>query len=122
MGKSMIRPLLSLEHLPLDEREGKVCYQYGQRAEEVERMDHLEFIARVFAHRLCCRRSHYQPSQASLSHRETAPPPFTRNSLWPTMSPPHQVACQDFLRDSVTPAILSRPGGAFHGRSVVGEL
>jgi len=26
VGKYMIRPLLSLEHLSLDEREGKVCY------------------------------------------------------------------------------------------------
>jgi len=43
----MIRPLLSLERLSLDEREGQVCYRYGEGAEEVERMDYLEFIARV---------------------------------------------------------------------------
>ncbi|MBM3285169.1 MAG: hypothetical protein FJY81_04790 [Candidatus Aminicenantes bacterium] len=46
----MVRPLLSLERLSLDEKEGKVCYQYGEGAEEVERMDYLEFIARVTSH------------------------------------------------------------------------
>ncbi len=40
VGKYMIRPLLSLERLSLDEREGKVCYRYGKGAEEVERMDY----------------------------------------------------------------------------------
>ena len=50
VGKYMIRPLLSLERLSLDEREGKVCYRYGEEAEEVERMDYLEFIARVTSH------------------------------------------------------------------------
>jgi hypothetical protein len=46
----MIRPLLSLERLSLDEREGKVSYHYGKGAEEVEPMDYLEFIARVVSH------------------------------------------------------------------------
>jgi hypothetical protein len=46
----MIRPLLSLGHLSLDEKEGKVCYRYGKKGEEVERMDYLEFIARVTSH------------------------------------------------------------------------
>jgi hypothetical protein len=46
----MIRPLLCLERLSFDEKEGKVCYQYGKEAEEVERMDYLEFIARVVSH------------------------------------------------------------------------
>ncbi|MDI6699595.1 MAG: transposase [Candidatus Saccharicenans sp.] len=50
IGKYMIRPLLSLERLSLDEREGKVCYQYGKSPEEVECMDYLEFIARVTSH------------------------------------------------------------------------
>ena len=50
VGKYMIRPLLSLERLSFDEREGKVCYKYGEGAEEVERMDYLEFIARVTSH------------------------------------------------------------------------
>ena len=50
VGKYMIRPLLSLERLSLDEREGKVCYRYGEKPEEVERMDYLEFIARVTSH------------------------------------------------------------------------
>jgi hypothetical protein len=42
VGKYMIRPLLSLKRLSLDEKEGKVCYRYGEGAEEVERMDYLE--------------------------------------------------------------------------------
>jgi hypothetical protein len=46
----MIRPLLSPERLSLDEREGKVCYRYGKEAREMERMDYLEFIARVTSH------------------------------------------------------------------------
>jgi len=50
VGKYMTRPLLSLERLSLDEREAKVCYRYGKDAEEVERMDYLEFIARVTSH------------------------------------------------------------------------
>jgi hypothetical protein len=50
VGKYMIRPLLSLERLSPDEREGKVCYRYGEKPEEVERMDYLEFIARVTSH------------------------------------------------------------------------
>jgi len=50
VGKYMIRPLLSLERLSFDEKEGKVCYQYGEDAGEVERTDYLEFIARVVSH------------------------------------------------------------------------
>ena len=50
VGKYMIRPLLSLERLSFNEKEGKVCYRYGEGAEEVERMDYLEFIARVVSH------------------------------------------------------------------------
>jgi len=50
VGKYMIRPLLSLERLSFEEKEGKVCYQYGKEAEEVERMDYPEFIARVTSH------------------------------------------------------------------------
>ena len=46
----MIRPLLSLERLSLDEREGLVIYRYGQEAKDLERMDYLEFIARVVSH------------------------------------------------------------------------
>jgi hypothetical protein len=40
VGKFMIRPFLSLERLSLDEREGEVCYRYGEKPEEVERMDY----------------------------------------------------------------------------------
>ena len=50
VGKYMIRPLLSLERLSFSEKEGQVCYRYGKEAREVERMDYLEFIARVTSH------------------------------------------------------------------------
>jgi hypothetical protein len=50
VGKYMIRPLLSLERLSLDEREAKVCYRYGKEPGEMEHMDYLEFIARVTSH------------------------------------------------------------------------
>jgi hypothetical protein len=50
VGQYMIRPLLSLERLSLDEKQAKVCYQYGKKAKEVEQMDYLEFIARVTSH------------------------------------------------------------------------
>jgi hypothetical protein len=46
----MIRPLLSLKRLSIDKAEGKVCYPYGQDSSELERMDYLEFIARVTSH------------------------------------------------------------------------
>jgi hypothetical protein len=36
VGKYMIRPLLSLERLSFDEREGKVGYGYGKEAGNVE--------------------------------------------------------------------------------------
>jgi hypothetical protein len=47
IGKYMIRPLLSLERLSSDEKEGKVGYGYGKEAQDLERMDYLEFVARV---------------------------------------------------------------------------
>jgi hypothetical protein len=50
VGKYMIRPLLSLERLSLDEKEGQVCYRYGKGAGELETMDYLEFVARVTSH------------------------------------------------------------------------
>jgi len=50
VGKYMIRPILSLERLSFDEKEGKVSYRYGESTQEVERMDYLEFIARVTSH------------------------------------------------------------------------
>jgi hypothetical protein len=50
VGKYMIRPLLSLERLSLDEKGGQVCYRYREGAGELERMDYLEFIARVTSH------------------------------------------------------------------------
>jgi len=50
VGKYMIRPLLSLERLSFEEKEGEVSYRYGKEGEEEERMDYLEFIARVTSH------------------------------------------------------------------------
>ena len=50
VGKYMIRPLLSLKRLSFSEKEGKVLYRYGNEAREVERIDYLEFIARVTSH------------------------------------------------------------------------
>ena len=50
VGKYMIRPLLSLERLSLDEGEALVGYRHGNDAQEVEHMDYLEFIARVTSH------------------------------------------------------------------------
>ncbi len=50
VGKYMIRPLLSLERPSFSEKEGQVIYRYGESTEEVERMDYLEFIARVTSH------------------------------------------------------------------------
>jgi len=38
------------ERLSLDERDGQVGYHYGKGAEEMERMDYLEFVARVTSH------------------------------------------------------------------------
>jgi len=45
----MIRLLLSLKRLSFDEKDGKVCYQYRNSLKQ-ERMDYLEFIARVTSH------------------------------------------------------------------------
>ena len=45
----MIRPLLSLKRSSFDEKDGKVCYQYRNSLKQ-ERMDYLEFIARVTSH------------------------------------------------------------------------
>jgi hypothetical protein len=46
----MIRPLLSLERLSLDEQDGQVGYRYGKEAKDLERMDYLKFIARTTSH------------------------------------------------------------------------
>ena len=50
VGKYMIRPLLSLERLSFSEKEGQVCYRYGNEPKELERMDYLEFVARTTSH------------------------------------------------------------------------
>ena len=46
----MIRPLLALDRLSFLEPEGKVGYRHGRNGSELERMDYLEFIARVVSH------------------------------------------------------------------------
>lgn len=50
VGKYMIRPILSLKQLSFDESEGQILYQYGKSSLKSERMDYLEFIARVTSH------------------------------------------------------------------------
>ena len=50
VGKYMIRPLLSLERLSFSEKEGRVSYRYGKGAKDQEKMDYLEFVARVTFH------------------------------------------------------------------------
>ena len=50
VGKYMIRPILSLKRLTLDEAQGQVVYKYGKHSSETESMDYLEFIARVTSH------------------------------------------------------------------------
>jgi hypothetical protein len=50
VGRYMIRPILSLERLSFSEKEGKVLYRYGKESREVDRMNYLEFIARVVSH------------------------------------------------------------------------
>ena len=49
VGKYMLRPVLALERLTFLESEGQVGYRPGDDA-ELERMDYLEFIARVTSH------------------------------------------------------------------------
>jgi len=46
----MIRPLLSLDRLSLDEQIGQVCYPCREEDKEIERMDYLKFIAKVTSH------------------------------------------------------------------------
>ena len=46
----MIRPILSLQRLSFDENEGRVLYQYDRGKLDTDRMDYLEFIARVTSH------------------------------------------------------------------------
>ena len=50
VGKYMIRPVLALDRLLFLEPEGKVGYRYGPKGGELERMDYLEFVARVTSH------------------------------------------------------------------------
>jgi len=50
VGKYMIRPILSLKRLSFDQAQGQVIYQYGKHRSKLERMDYLEFIARVTSH------------------------------------------------------------------------
>jgi hypothetical protein len=50
VGKYMIRAILSLKRLSFDEAKGQVIYQYGKHSSKLERMDYLDFIARVTSH------------------------------------------------------------------------
>jgi len=50
VGKYMIRPILSLKRLSFDKAKGQVIYQYAKHSSKLERMDYLEFIARVTSH------------------------------------------------------------------------
>jgi ribosomal protein S27E len=50
VGKYMLRPILALDRLTLLEAEGQVGYRHGEKAAELEKMDYLEFIARVTSH------------------------------------------------------------------------
>jgi len=50
VGKYMIRPLLSLHRLSFDDGTGKVSYRYGKDLAHEDRMDYLEFIAKVTSH------------------------------------------------------------------------
>ena len=50
MGKYMIRPILSLRDLSFDETEDQVVCNYGKDGSKQERMDYVEFIARVTSH------------------------------------------------------------------------
>jgi hypothetical protein len=46
----MVRPILALDRLSFLEGEGRVGYRHGDNGAELERMDYLEFIARVTSH------------------------------------------------------------------------
>jgi hypothetical protein len=50
VGKYMIQPFWALERLFFREQEGKVDYRDGENGTEQERMNYLEFIARVTSH------------------------------------------------------------------------
>jgi hypothetical protein len=50
IGKYMVRPVLALDRLSFLEGEGRVVYRHGDDGAELERMDYLEFIARVTSH------------------------------------------------------------------------
>jgi hypothetical protein len=43
----MVRPILALDRLSFLEREGWVGYRHGDDSAELERVDYMEFIARV---------------------------------------------------------------------------
>jgi hypothetical protein len=83
VGKYMIRPVLSLERLSFNGKEGQVGYRYGKEAKDLERMDYLEFIARVTSHipdkgqvtvryyGLYANPNFHRPPQLDLCRRET---------------------------------------------------
>jgi hypothetical protein len=50
IGKYIVRLVPALERLLFLDRKGKVGYRWGREAAELEKMDYLEFIARVTSH------------------------------------------------------------------------
>jgi hypothetical protein len=50
VDKYAIRPILSLKQLSFEKAQGQVIYQYGKHSSELERMDYMDFIARVTSH------------------------------------------------------------------------
>ena len=82
----MIRPLLSLKRLSFDETEGKVSYQYGKDSSELERMDYVEFIARVTSHipvkaRLWSVTTGFIPTLTGEKYTRQEPMPFMPSAL-----------------------------------------
>jgi len=65
VGKYMIRPLLSLERLSFDEKEGKVGYRWGRDGAEQETMDYEDEAYRLY-HGVCRRGSHHRSPEADV--------------------------------------------------------
>ena len=75
VGKYMIRPLLALDRLSFLEPAGKVVYRHGDKGDDLETMDYLEFIAR--------RRN---PRQRRRPSRNVSGPPIPQPNIFPDCS------------------------------------
>lgn len=84
----MVRPFLGLERLSLDEREAKVCYQYGKETEEAEHMDYLKFIAWTTSHLP-------DKSQVPLKEELTCHSQFRLLGLCPAIKEAHSIKTPD---------------------------